>query len=356
MEPTNVLILEDDDLTVRRVSEILDTVGIAHVTFGDTETAWRYLCTHPDIDLLVVRARSQNIDGVEFCRRVRFHHTTDELPVLVLFSEEEREPAGQALAAGATDFIRVPFDPRRFRVKAAIADGTPHRRVDPARGVSEEKTIPHSLRAGNASDSPASGASPEEYEFEQDSNAVRLVVPVFDPASCSLRLPVTDEQIRQWDADPSVQQVELDVIQCCPSCEGLPTFRTGCPCCGSAIRDPDRLIHHYACAHIASEKSFRKGDHLTCPKCLQTRLVAGSDFEIVAGVTACSACEALITQPATICQCLRCNYRFPSDEAVVKPVMGYQVPLSAHRGRNESSVVNTPATVGAASAASYSVD
>ena len=90
-------------------------------------------------------------------------------------------------------------------------------------------------------------------------------------------------QIARWKEDPAVTKIVLDKILVCPCCEGVPTFRQGCGCCGSAMTAPDVLIHHYACAHIASEAQFRKGDDLVCPKCRQTNLVAGSDFEAVAG-------------------------------------------------------------------------
>lgn len=91
------------------------------------------------------------------------------------------------------------------------------------------------------------------------------------------------------------------------------------------MTQPDVLIHHYACAHVAREAEFRKGDDLVCPKCRQANLVASSDFETVLGSHACADCGELSGQTEMIGHCLSCQHRFPAEEAATQVLTAYHV-------------------------------
>jgi DNA-binding response OmpR family regulator len=63
-------------------------------------------------------------------RALRAHKTTQEIPVLILTSEENVETETQGLESGADDYIFKPVEPRRLaaRAKAVLARDQAKRR------------------------------------------------------------------------------------------------------------------------------------------------------------------------------------------------------------------------------------
>ena len=62
-------------------------------------------------DLLILDWQMPNLTGLEVCRFVRNSKDLAELPILVLTSWGADARAVEALAAGANDFLRIPFSP-----------------------------------------------------------------------------------------------------------------------------------------------------------------------------------------------------------------------------------------------------
>ena len=59
-----------------------------------------------------------DLDGAEFTRRIRAEPACSEVPVLVISSVKGRRSPWRALAAGASDFLSSPVNPREFQVRA----------------------------------------------------------------------------------------------------------------------------------------------------------------------------------------------------------------------------------------------
>jgi hypothetical protein len=151
------------------------------------------------------------------------------------------------------------------------------------------------------------------------------LTPAFDPEALSIQLGFSEEVLAKWAAIGAFESVFVDKIQVCPLCESLPTFRTGCPNCGSAQIDNEELIHHFACAHVGRVGDFEKDGDLVCPKCRKRHLIVASDFDYVTGPYRCRNCEWTNLQAENVCQCLRCKYRFPAHQAETKELRGYRV-------------------------------
>jgi hypothetical protein len=132
----------------------------------------------------------------------------------------------------------------------------------------------------------------------------------------------------QWAQIGVLDAVLWDRVQLCPRCQGLPTFRRGCSACGSTHVKNDRLIHHFACAHVGLVAEFEnRDDQLVCPKCRTRRLLVGSDYEYMTGPYRCRDCQWTGTELEQVAQCLRCQLRFPVAQAYEQELKGYR----AHR-------------------------
>lgn len=154
-------------------------------------------------------------------------------------------------------------------------------------------------------------------------HASRLT-PRFDPQQLRFKTALDDLVLQEWVARGILRPQMVDRVKVCPQCEALPTFREGCPQCGSARTETSQLIHHFACAHIAPTAEFN-GDSLTCLKCQTQNLVIGADFEYLSGPRHCRECDWNDAALATIGECLGCGHRFASDQGLEKEVYEYHV-------------------------------
>jgi hypothetical protein len=153
------------------------------------------------------------------------------------------------------------------------------------------------------------------------------LAPSLDPVSLKFTLPFPDELLRSWADIGVLEPATRDRAQLCPRCLALPSFRQGCPVCGSSEVAADKFIHHFGCAHVALVADFQVGDDLVCPKCRTRRLVVGSDFEYLPGVHRCPDCHWSGMELEHVGQCHRCGLRFPGYQAFNEELWTYH----AHR-------------------------
>ena len=300
------IVVDHNPATIAHIDTILTQAGTSCQTVRSTEAACRQLRTDPALSLVLVRFRGPEIDACELCRRIRSDQTLQETMILVIVLEDQLVEAAEALRAGATDVLLEPFEARELRIKANLSPMKGGRRVDAMHGVTAAPA------AGSLPTGPLSGAT--------------LIAPVFDPLIRRFVHPAEPQLTGDEHQENGVTRVQLDRIMTCPVCGGLPTFRMGCPGCGSAWCEQETLIHHYACAHVGRESDFRHGSELRCPKCRAGGLVAGADFEVSGGGFVCADCGMVSSELQLIGHCLSCNYRFPARDAVIQQLTGYRVP------------------------------
>ncbi len=147
----------------------------------------------------------------------------------------------------------------------------------------------------------------------------------FDRQSMTYRLPFDPNTYAAWQDAGVLKPVLLDVVQVCPKCYGLPTVRRACGACRSARVTSDKLIHHFACAHVDFIHEFEQSDGLLCPKCRTDKLIVGSDFEYLAGQFRCLDCSWVGSELEEVGHCLRCDYRFSLNEAYEQELVSYHV-------------------------------
>lgn len=74
--------------------------------------AW---CQENDPDLIIVDYMMPGIDGVEFIRRFRARAAHEDVPILMVTADHERQTRYNALQSGATDFLNKPVDRNEFQ-------------------------------------------------------------------------------------------------------------------------------------------------------------------------------------------------------------------------------------------------
>jgi signal transduction histidine kinase len=70
-------------------------------------------------DVLILDWQMPDLTGLEVCRFVRGSKDLAELPILVLTSKGGDATAVEALAAGANDFLRIPFSPAELQARVS---------------------------------------------------------------------------------------------------------------------------------------------------------------------------------------------------------------------------------------------
>ena len=149
--------------------------------------------------------------------------------------------------------------------------------------------------------------------------------PRVDPRTLSFVYGWPEETLDQWTRLGVLRQYLVDRVLLCDRCGSVPSWRNGCHVCGSGRIHRDRLIHHFACAHVSRASDFETAAGLQCPKCRTAKLIVGSDFEFIEGPVECYDCGAKGGQPSMAAMCHRCHRRFGMDEAEERLLYAYHV-------------------------------
>ena len=74
------------------------------------------------IDLIMMDVRMPEIDGVEACHRIKAVEALRDIPIIMITVRSQQEALRAAFDAGATDYIKKPFEEVELlaRVKAAL--------------------------------------------------------------------------------------------------------------------------------------------------------------------------------------------------------------------------------------------
>lgn len=119
--PFRVLIVDDEPAQRALEREILEPPRYQTVEACDGMEALALISQH-DFDAVVLDKRMPGMDGEEVIRRVREDLGEAMLPIIMVTGSSTSEILPSGLRAGATDFIRKPYNAEEFtaRVDAAI--------------------------------------------------------------------------------------------------------------------------------------------------------------------------------------------------------------------------------------------
>jgi CheY-like chemotaxis protein len=120
IEPT--ILICDDEATLRELIRVSLEDGYHFVEASNGHEALDLArSVAPDIVLLDLML--PGMSGLDVLRELRRDAATRDLPVVAMSAWTHLEP--EALAAGATQFVRKPFDPEALKARvAAVVGGT----------------------------------------------------------------------------------------------------------------------------------------------------------------------------------------------------------------------------------------
>ncbi len=119
MEPSNTLLIVDDDRDIRSLlADYLETHGYTALTAADGKAMWTMLDQHK-VDLLVLDLNMPGEDGLTLCRNLR---SKSSLPVIMLTARAEPLDRILGLEMGADDYLPKPFEPRELlaRIRSVL--------------------------------------------------------------------------------------------------------------------------------------------------------------------------------------------------------------------------------------------
>lgn len=108
-----ILIADDDELVAEMASELLIDAGYACGWVTSGEEAWE-LMRRRRPDLMLLDQDMPGISGINLLRKLRGSADYYDLPVIMFTAMSGSEDENRAIYAGAQDYIRKPYTPRRL--------------------------------------------------------------------------------------------------------------------------------------------------------------------------------------------------------------------------------------------------
>ena len=115
------LIADDDDITRLLLSAALTKLGHDVEVAGNGTEAWE-AWRDGEFPLVISDWMMPDLNGLDFCRRIRAEQRADFTCVLLLTSRSGKTNYLEAMAAGVDDFITKPFEKDAFAARIHVAE------------------------------------------------------------------------------------------------------------------------------------------------------------------------------------------------------------------------------------------
>ena len=118
------LIIEDDPMTLRILTEMLQRWGYDVEIAEDGNKGWNIL-KEPDCPQLVITDwMMPGMDGPEVCRRVREERKGSYIYIIILTAKNRKEDIVGGFEAGADDYATKPFNMNELRARVRVGERT----------------------------------------------------------------------------------------------------------------------------------------------------------------------------------------------------------------------------------------
>lgn len=113
-----VLIVDDAEINLILFEALVKRMGnSASKVFSEAPKGLDWAQNH-DVDLVIVDYMMPELDGIEFISRLRATPGKEDVPVLMITANDQKQIRYRALDAGATDFLTKPVDKVEFIARA----------------------------------------------------------------------------------------------------------------------------------------------------------------------------------------------------------------------------------------------
>lgn len=136
VEPTRVLVVDDDEKLARLVSYHLTKAGYTVITATNGYEALR-LTMNGHFEVVISDWMMPEMNGLELCSALRKTERGRKTYVLILTAREDEDRLVDAFQAGADDYVTKPFNPRILLARVQAAQ----RLVELQRQVDDDKRI-----------------------------------------------------------------------------------------------------------------------------------------------------------------------------------------------------------------------
>ncbi len=323
-----VVIADDDPNYCRLLNRMIGAWGYEPIVAANGYEASQILMAEPDTSLAVFDWEMPTMDGVAACRFMRQHRQADDLYIMMVTVKNQTDDLVAALDAGANDMLGKSFHPLELKARLAAAERQLASRRERVKAVLDDAK----LLKGPVREEPVAEITRAEH-FEHELRAPlnlppQSMIPSLNTRSLQFSYRLDESHLHDGVQRGTLRPHLMDRALVCPRCESLPSFRHGCPCCGSGRIEQESLIHHFACANVGRVEAFETDQGIVCPKCRVRHLTVGADFEYQQGPLRCLDCHWSPSELELIGHCLRCEFRFPAHQARVKDMIAY-VPRDA---------------------------
>jgi len=118
-----VLVVDDDPEIVTFLATLLELEGIDSTVATSAAAALEKL-EHVVPNLVLLDIAMPDRDGLDLCRALKKDPRTRDVPVFVVSARPGKDVVERALAAGAEEFIRKPFENQELiaRIRGRLSD------------------------------------------------------------------------------------------------------------------------------------------------------------------------------------------------------------------------------------------
>jgi DNA-binding response OmpR family regulator len=114
-----VLLADDDKLTLNVLHDVLVEAGYDVVTATDGEQAWKKL-NESNAQVAILDWIMPGMEGVEICRRANADPRLANRYLILLTGKSSAEDVVVGLQAGASDYLRKPFEQSELLARVAV--------------------------------------------------------------------------------------------------------------------------------------------------------------------------------------------------------------------------------------------
>ncbi len=131
-----------------------------------------------------------------------------------------------------------------------------------------------------------------------------------------------------------LEQILQDKVQLCANCnDSFLIYKETCPHCHSIAIKSEDVIHHFSCAHIGKESTFKheNREYLNCPKCDKDLRHIGIDYDKPSSVFNCLDCNKNFQNASIIAECHSCDHKNTLDSLHEFPIYKYNLTEKGER-------------------------
>lgn len=115
-----VLVAEDSPSLQQYYRTVLESLNCQTTLCDNGEQAWKALQTEDQYDLIISDLFMPVMDGKELCYLIRSHHEFDQIPILLISTEQEKQVLYDLLSQGVNDYIQKPFREMEMRARISV--------------------------------------------------------------------------------------------------------------------------------------------------------------------------------------------------------------------------------------------